>query len=96
MLSIPTLCSGILGFFLLCTKILIFPLSSMAGTPIHGARQAGMATAFTAIADDPSAIVMNPAGITQLKNDTLYSGVTVISPSTTYQNLSGAEQTTKS
>lgn len=33
---------------------------SLAGTPIHGGKAAGMEAAFVAIADDPSAVLHNP------------------------------------
>ncbi len=95
MLKLHTLRSGILIFCLLWGLISLFPHLCMAGNPFHGARQAGMAAAFAAIADDPSAIVMNPAGLTQVQKNILYSGTTAISSSTTYQDPSGLEQKTE-
>jgi long-chain fatty acid transport protein len=68
---------------------------SFAGTMVHGAKGAGMGTAFTAIADDPSAITTNPAGLTQLTGTNIYGGATFVFPSTTYQNLSGQSEDTE-
>jgi len=53
--------------FLAITLTVLLAQPSMAGTPIHGAKAAGMSTAFIGLADDPSAIFHNPAGITQLE-----------------------------
>src|SRR5512143_2787353 len=52
--------------------------------PEAGAKAMGMGFAFTAQADDPSAIYFNPAGLTQLKGNNLMLGAT-------YVNLGGAE-----
>lgn len=63
-----------------------------AGGPIHGARAAGMGTAFIGLADDPSALLHNPAGITQLSGTQLYAGITVLSIKSEYYYFStGAE-----
>jgi len=48
--------------------------------PQQGARAAGQADAFTAQADDPSAIFYNPAGLTQLKGTNFSGGVFAIFP----------------
>jgi len=50
----------------------------------HGARAMAMAGAFTGLANDPSAIYFNPAGITQLKGTQFYLGATMIMPLATY------------
>ncbi|MFA3781880.1 OmpP1/FadL family transporter [Melioribacteraceae bacterium 4301-Me] len=50
----------------------------------HGARAMAMAGAFTAIANDASAIYFNPAGITQLKGTNFYGGLTLIAPSASF------------
>ncbi|KUO62307.1 hypothetical protein APF79_07280 [bacterium BRH_c32] len=47
----------------------------------HGARAMSMAGAFTALANDPSAIYYNPAGLTQLTGTRFMAGVTLIAPS---------------
>ncbi|MCX7876267.1 MAG: outer membrane protein transport protein [Melioribacteraceae bacterium] len=46
----------------------------------HGARAMGLAGAFTALANDPSALYFNGAGITQLKGMHLMFGTTLIKP----------------
>jgi long-chain fatty acid transport protein len=55
--------------------------SAMAGgfrLPEAGAKAMGMGFAFTAQADDPSAIYFNPAGIIQLEGQNLKLGVTYV------------------
>jgi long-chain fatty acid transport protein len=54
--------------------------------PEQGAKAMGMGFAFTAQADDPSAIYFNPAGLTQLKGNNVMVGVT-------YVRLNGGEFT---
>ena len=44
----------------------------------HGAKASGMAGAFAATADDPSAIFYNPAGIAQQRRLAAYAGATFI------------------
>jgi len=51
----------------------------------HGARAMAMGGAFTGLANDPSAIYFNPAGITQLKGTNFYLGTTLIVPLATYK-----------
>lgn len=51
----------------------------------HGARAMAMGGAFTGLANDPSAIYFNPAGITQLKGTNFYLGSTLISPLSSYK-----------
>jgi long-chain fatty acid transport protein len=46
--------------------------------PEAGAKAMGMGFAFTAQADDPSAIYFNPAGLTQLEGQNVMAGVTYI------------------
>lgn len=72
-----------------------FPPFAYAGGPIHGARAAGMGTAFIGLADDPSALLYNPAGITQLSGSQIYTGVTVLAPRSEYSSVV-ANETTKS
>ncbi|MFH1197679.1 MAG: outer membrane protein transport protein [bacterium] len=51
----------------------------------HGAKAQAMAGAFTALANDPSALFFNPAGITQLKGTHFMGGVTLITPFSTFR-----------
>jgi long-chain fatty acid transport protein len=89
--------SAFLHLTLLFSLVLLLFLTgvSFAGTMVHGAKGAGMGTAFTAIADDPSAITTNPAGLTQLTGTNMYGGATFVFPSTTYKNLSGQSEDTE-
>jgi long-subunit fatty acid transport protein len=75
---------------------LLFQEASFAGTPVHGSKAAGMGTAFVGVADDPSAIMHNPAGLTQLKGTNMYGGGTVVIPSTEYISPTGASEETDS
>ena len=82
-----------------CVVLLLFclifsPSLSFAGAPVHGAKAAAMGTAFVAIADDPSAITHNPAGLTQLTGTNIYGGATFVIPSTTYTSPSGESENT--
>ncbi len=52
--------------------------------------------AFTATADNPSAIYYNPAGITQLKGQSLSAGIYLISASTEFTSSTGAKAETDS
>jgi len=52
----------------------------------HGAKATGMAGAFTAQADDPSALFYNPAGIAFQKRS-LYMGTTAILPSADFDGV---------
>ncbi len=51
----------------------------------QGAAASGKSSAFTAQADDPSALFYNPAGIAQLRTATLLVGTSVIIPQTEYR-----------
>ncbi|MCX8010850.1 MAG: outer membrane protein transport protein [Ignavibacteria bacterium] len=51
----------------------------------HGARAMGMAGAFTAVANDPSALFFNPGGITQLSGTRFMLGATLITPKATFR-----------
>lgn len=74
---------------------LILPRTVRGGTPVDGSKAAGMGTAFVAVADDPSAIEYNPAGLTQLNGTNIYGGATVLIPSTTYESPSGQSEDTE-
>ncbi len=62
---------------------------------VHGARPTGMAGSVTGFINDSSAIYFNPAGISQGKILDAQVGVTLISPSFTYTNRSGASTVTE-
>ncbi len=65
----------------LLVVLLFSATSAMAGgfrLPEAGAKAMGLGFAFTAQADDPSAIYFNPAGIVQLEGDNLMVGMTYI------------------
>lgn len=70
--------------------------TAMGGGPFNGARAAGMGTAFVGVADDPAAIVYNPAGLTQVKGTQVSAGATVISPSTEFTSPAGGTEKTSS
>src|SRR3989337_1512361 len=71
-----------IGKVLAFLVVLLFAsTSAMAGgfrLPEAGAKAMGMGFAFTAQANDPSAIYFNPAGIMQLEGNNLEVGVTYI------------------
>jgi long-subunit fatty acid transport protein len=74
---------------------ILIPANSFASNPFEGAKAAGMGTAFVAVADDPSAIAHNPAGLTQLNGTNIYGGMTFVIPSTTYTSPSGQSEDTE-
>ena len=84
---------GWLLYSLLCL-LLTPPGTVFGGFSFQGAKAAGMGTAFVAIADDPSAVTFNPAGLTQLEGTNLYGGVTSIFPSNSYESPSGQTERT--
>ncbi|MDR3553980.1 MAG: outer membrane protein transport protein [Syntrophobacteraceae bacterium] len=63
-----------------------------AGGPVDGSKAAAMGTAFAAVADDPSAVFFNPAGLTQLHGTNFYSGGTLVFPSSEYISPSGSSE----
>ena len=56
----------------------------------QGASATGQGTAFSAQADDPSAIHFNPAGMTQLQGVQFYGGTNLIGGQTTYNSVTGS------
>jgi long-chain fatty acid transport protein len=50
----------------------------------QGAKALAMANAFTGVANNPSAIFFNPAGITQLHGTQFIAGLSVIAPATKF------------
>lgn len=59
--------------------------------PEQGAAAMGMANAWVAQADDPSAIFMNPAGIAQLSGPAVSGGFLIIAPGVDHTDVSGKE-----
>jgi long-chain fatty acid transport protein len=72
--------------------LLVTHVSYASGFQINecGARAMGMAGAFVGLANDPSALYFNPAGITQLKGTHILAGVAFIAPSVSYRGPSPA------
>jgi long-chain fatty acid transport protein len=77
--------------FLLCT-----PKISFSGASIHGARSGAMGFAFTGVADDPTTMAYNPAGLISYSGSRIYTGASVIIPESEYKNGSGQSEKTKS
>jgi long-chain fatty acid transport protein len=72
-------CCSIALFLLL----LLLPCLTLAGpidVPMQSSKAAGEADAFTAQADDPSAIYYNPAGLTQLQGTQISAGAYYLQP----------------
>jgi long-chain fatty acid transport protein len=61
----------------------------------HGAKATAMGNAFTATADNPSAIAYNPAGLTNSKGTNIYLGATAVIPSITYRSPTGISEDTE-
>jgi long-chain fatty acid transport protein len=88
----PVLCG--LHVFLLSLFLSMLPGLSVAGGPVHGAKAAGMGTAFVAVADDPSAILFNAAGLTASKGTQIYGGNAAVMISSSYHSPTGASEDT--
>lgn len=56
----------------------------------YGARATGMGGAFAAIADDPSAVFFNPAGLAQLRGNHITLGHSLIEPNLWYKDSGGS------
>lgn len=78
-------------FFLCIVLLLTFSIENVnaGGFQLneHGAKPMGMGGAFTAIANDASAIYWNGAGLTQLTGTQLILGTALIAPSTTFRGV---------
>lgn len=61
--------------------------------PMQSAKAAGMADAFTAQADDPSAIFYNPAGLTQLKGTNFSGGIYLLQADWGFEGDAGTNET---
>jgi long-chain fatty acid transport protein len=53
-----------------------------------------MGTAFIAVADDPTAIMFNPAGLTQIDGTNVNLGITAVTLETDYESVSSLTETT--
>lgn len=83
------------AILLLCLYIFSAP-HVHGGTVIESARAAGMGVAFTATADDPSAIVFNPAGLAGQRGTHYYGGTAAFYMRTEYDSPQGDTEKTKS
>jgi long-chain fatty acid transport protein len=70
------------------------PSASGFRTTNLGAKATAMGNAFTATADNPSAIAYNPAGLTNSKGTNIYYGATAIILSNSYKSPSGISEDT--
>jgi long-chain fatty acid transport protein len=57
--------------------------------PEAGAKAMGFGNAFVGMADDPSAVQFNPAGMTQLDGNRIQAGVTSVTTQNEYTDLGG-------
>jgi long-chain fatty acid transport protein len=73
---------GTLGLIVLSTPV----YGSGFETHEQGAKTVAMGGAFTAQADDPTAVFYNPAGITQLEGNQVSVGVSMIRPYIKFQS----------
>lgn len=79
-------------WFALVMAVAVPQSADAAGFRIYdqSASAAGQSDAFTAQADDASAVYYNPAGMTQVRRIQLSVGATLIGGSTSYRNAAGA------
>ncbi len=79
-----------LPIFLIASAFFAISLTAVAGNfSVNGvAARAQSMQAFTSVADDPSAIFYNPAGLTQIQNTQVDTNVDYISTHLNYQNSS--------
>src|SRR3990170_1986476 len=86
---------GHLKTFFLCIVLLIaFSLENVnaGGFQLneHGAKPMGLGGAFTAIANDASAVYWNGAGLSYLEGTNFLLGAALIGPSTTFRGVAPA------
>ena len=76
------------GWLGVCVLLIVPTFAFGNGFDIYeqGAKAVGMGGAFTAQADDPSAIFFNPAGILQMEGTQVSVGITPIMPSVTFKS----------
>ena len=77
-----------ISFFalLLCFTSLIFAGGFQLNQ--HGAKASGMSGAFTAVANDPSAVYWNPAGLSYIKGTNFMLSSHFVSPSSGFRGIS--------
>jgi len=71
--------------------VFVFTVQAFAGgfqINEHGAKAMALAGAFTGLANDPSAVFFNPAGLSQLHGTQILLGTTVISPKASFRGPS--------
>jgi long-chain fatty acid transport protein len=61
----------------------------------HGAKAGAMGNAFTATADNLSAIAFNPSGLTNSRGTNIYLGATAVASSIDYESPSGISEDTE-
>ncbi len=91
-MSDPMLKGTLLGITLVLVAVVSITRAQAAGFRIYnqGASAAGQANAFTAQADDPSAIHYNPAGLTQLRGVQFSGGSVLVGGGTSFTSPTGA------
>jgi long-chain fatty acid transport protein len=70
-------------------SVFLLPVAAFAGgfaANEQGAKATGMANAFAAQADDPTAVYFNPAGIVQLEGTQVTVGVSPVIPGATFES----------
>lgn len=78
----------ILSTILLVIFLLVDLIASGFQINEHGSKAMAMGGAFAGLANDPSAIYFNPAGITQIIGTSLLGGATIILPSSSFRGPS--------
>jgi long-chain fatty acid transport protein len=87
--------AGVRSFMAGFGLVLLFGSVTFGGgieVPMQSSRAAGEADAFTAQANDPSAIFYNPAGLTQLEGTQISAGAYYLQPLFVFHGDSGASQ----
>lgn len=75
-----------------CLSLTLAHTAMAANLSVNGiGTRAEALNAFVAVADDPSAIYYNPAGLTQIKHTEIDTSASIILPEQTYTNTSGVE-----
>jgi long-chain fatty acid transport protein len=81
-----------LAFFASIALLSRFAFGGGIEVPMQDARAMGQADAFTAQADDASAIFYNPAGLTQLKGTSITAGAFYLQPEFRLQGSDGSSE----